>query len=166
MEKLINDFSFGLFIWQVLIFVGLIFLLKKFAWKPILDAVNDREEGIKSALESAENARKEMQNLQADNQRVLQEARLERDNMLKEAREMKEQMVADAKNEAQAQGQKMIDQAKAAIETEKNAAMADLKLQVSTLSLNIAEKLLKEELSNKEAQTKLVEKMLGDVKLN
>ena len=166
MDKLINDFSFGLFIWQVLIFVGLIFLLKKFAWKPILDAVNDREEGIKNALESAENARKEMQNLQADNQRILQEARLERDNMLKDAREMKEKMVADAKNEAQAQGQKMIEQAKAAIESEKNAAMAELKLQVSTLSLSIAEKVLRDELSNKEAQTKLVEKMLGDVKLN
>lgn len=166
MDKLINDFSFGLFIWQVLIFVGLIFLLKKFAWKPILDAVNDREEGIKNALESAENARKEMQNLQADNQRILQEARLERDTMLKEAREIKEKMVADAKNEAQVQGQKMIDQAKTAIESEKNAAMAELKLQVSTLSLSIAEKLLKDELSNKEAQTKLVEKMLGDVKLN
>ena len=166
MDKLINDFSFGLFIWQVLIFVGLIFLLKKFAWKPILDAVNDREEGIKNALESAENARKEMQNLQADNQRILQEARLERDNMLKDAREMKEKMVADAKNEAQAQGLKMIEQAKAAIESEKNAAMAELKLQVSTLSLSIAEKILKDELSNKEAQTKLVEKMLGDVKLN
>nr|WP_315189044.1 F0F1 ATP synthase subunit B [uncultured Flavobacterium sp.] len=166
MDKLINDFSFGLFIWQVLIFVGLIFLLKKFAWKPILDAVNDREEGIKNALESAENARKEMQNLQADNQRILQEARLERDNMLKDAREMKEKMVADAKNEAQAQGQKMIEQAKAAIESEKNAAMAELKLQVSTLSLSIAEKVLKDELSNKESQTKLVEKMLGDVKLN
>ncbi len=166
MEKLINDFSFGLFIWQVLIFVGLIFLLKKFAWKPILDAVNDREEGIKNALESAENARKEMQNLQADNQRILQEARLERDNMLKDAREMKEKMVADAKSEAQVQGQKMIEQAKAAIESEKNAAMAELKSQVSTLSLSIAEKLLKDELSNKEAQTKLVEKMLGDVKLN
>lgn len=166
MEKLINDFSFGLFIWQVLIFVGLIFLLKKFAWKPILDAVNDREEGIKNALESAENARKEMQNLQADNQRILQEARLERDNMLKDAREMKEKMVADAKSEAQVQGLKMIEQAKAAIESEKNAAMAELKSQVSTLSLSIAEKLLKDELSNKEAQTKLVEKMLGDVKLN
>ncbi|REG98952.1 F0F1 ATP synthase subunit B [Flavobacterium aquicola] len=166
MDKLINDFSFGLFIWQVLIFVGLIFLLKKFAWKPILDAVNDREEGIKNALLSAENAKKEMQNLQADNQRILQEARLERDNMLKEAREMKDKMVDDAKTEAQAQGQKMIDQAKAAIESEKNAAMAELKLQVSTLSLSIAEKLLKEELSNKEAQTKLVEKLLGDVKLN
>ena len=166
MDKLINDFSFGLFIWQVLIFVGLILLLKKFAWKPILDAVNDREEGIKNALLSAANAKIEMQNLQADNQRILQEARLERDNMLKEAREMKEKMVGDAKNEAQAQGQKMIEQAKAAIESEKNAAMAELKLQVSTLSLSIAEKLLKEELSNKEAQTKLVEKLLGDVKLN
>ena len=166
MEKLINDFSFGLFIWQVLIFVGLILLLKKFAWKPILDAVNDREEGIKNALLSAENARKEMQNLQADNQRILQEARLERDNMLKDAREMKDKMVDDAKTEAQAQGQKMIEQAKAAIESEKNAAMAELKLHVSTLSLSIAEKILKDELSNKEAQTKLVEKMLGDVKLN
>lgn len=166
MDKLINDFSFGLFIWQVVIFVGLIFLLKKFAWKPILDAVNEREQGIKNALESAENARNEMQNLQADNQRILQEARAERDAMLKDAREMKEKMVADAKSEAQEQGQKMIDQAKAAIESEKNAAMADLKSQVATLSLSIAEKVLKDELSNKESQTKLVEKMLGDVKLN
>lgn len=166
MDKLINDFSFGLFIWQIVIFVGLILLLKKFAWKPILDAVNEREEGIKNALESAENAKKEMQDLQADNQRILQEARVERDTMLKEAREMKEKIVADAKNEAQAQGQKMIEQAKAAIESEKNAAMNELKLQVSTLSLSIAEKVLKDELSNKEAQTKLVEKMLGDVKLN
>ncbi|EJL62972.1 F0F1 ATP synthase subunit B [Flavobacterium sp. CF136] len=166
MDKLINQFEFGLFFWQILIFVGLIFLLKKFAWKPILDAVNEREEGIKNALLSAENARQEMQNLQADNQRILNEARAERDAMLKEAREMKEKMITDSKNEAQAQGQKMIEQAKAAIESEKNAAMAELKSQVSTLSLSIAEKLLKEELSNKEAQTKLVEKMLGDVKLN
>jgi len=166
MEKLINDFSFGLFIWQTIIFVGLIFLLKKFAWKPILDAVNEREEGIKNALLSADNARKEMQNLQADNQRILQEARLERDAMLKEAREMKEKTIADSKNEAQIQGLKMIEQAKAAIESEKSAAMAELKAQVATLSLEIAEKLLKDELSNKESQVKLVEKMLGDAKLN
>lgn len=166
MEKLINQFEFGLFFWQIIIFVGLILLLKKFAWKPILDAVNEREQGIKDALLSAENARQEMENLQADNQRILNEARAERDAMLKEAREMKEKMIADSKNEAQAQGQKMIEQAKAAIESEKNAAMAELKSQVSTLSLSIAEKLLKEELSNKESQTKLVEKMLGDVKLN
>jgi F-type H+-transporting ATPase subunit b len=166
MDKLIYQFEFGLFFWQILIFVGLILLLKKFAWKPILDAVNDREQGIKDALLSAESARQEMQNLQADNLRILNEARAERDAMLKEAREMKEKMIADSKSEAQAQGQKMIEQAKAAIESEKNAAMAELKLQVSTLSLSIAEKLLKEELSNKESQTKLVEKMLGDVKLN
>lgn len=166
MEKLINDFSFGLFIWQVVIFVGLIFLLKKFAWKPILDAVNDREEGIKNALLSADNARKEMLNLQSDNQRILQEARLERDSLLKDAREMKEKMISDAKNEAQIQGLNMIEQAKVAIESEKNAAMAELKSHVATLSLEIAEKLLKDELSNKEAQVKLVEKMLGDAKLN
>jgi F-type H+-transporting ATPase subunit b len=166
MEKLINDFSFGLFIWQVVIFVGLIFLLKKFAWKPILDAVNEREEGIKNALLSAENAKKEMQNLQASNERTLQEARLERDNMMKDAREIKEKMIADAKEEANTQGLRMIEQTKAAIESEKNAAMADLKAQVSSLSLSIAEKLLKEELSNKDSQMKLVEKMLGDVKLN
>ena len=166
MEKLINDFSFGLFFWQTIIFIGLIFLLKKFAWKPILDAVNEREDGIKNALLSAENAKKEMQNLQADNQRILQEARLERDTMLKEAREMKEKMIADSKNEAQAQGLKMIEQAKATIESEKNAAVAELKAQVSNLSLEIAEKLLKNELSNKESQVKLVEKMLGDAKLN
>ncbi|OYU79322.1 MAG: ATP synthase F0 subunit B [Flavobacterium sp. BFFFF1] len=166
MGKLVEDFSFGLFFWQMLIFVGLIFLLRAFAWKPILNAVNEREEGIKNALLSAENARKEMQNLQADNQRILQEARVERDTMMKEAREIREKMIADSKNEAQAAGQKMIEQAKAAIESEKNAAMAELKAKVSSLSLDIAEKLLKDELSNKEAQTKLVEKMLGDAKLN
>ena len=166
MEKLINDFSLGLFFWQLIIFVGLVLLLKKFAWKPILNAVNEREEGIRSALLSAENARNEMQNLQADNQRILQEARMERDALLKEAREMKEKMIADSKNEAQAAGLKMIEQAKAAIESEKNAAMAELKNQVSSLSLEIAEKLLKDELSNKESQMKLVEKMLGDAKLN
>ncbi|HOD09748.1 MAG TPA: F0F1 ATP synthase subunit B [Flavobacterium sp.] len=166
MGKLIDDFSFGLFIWQIVIFVGLILLLKKFAWKPILDAVNEREEGIKNALLSAENAKKEMQNLKSDNEKLLADARAERDTMMKEAREIKEKMINDAKTEAQTVGQKMIEQAKASIESEKNAALAELKSQVSTLSLDIAEKLLKDELSNKEAQTKLVEKMLGDVKLN
>jgi F-type H+-transporting ATPase subunit b len=156
----------GLVFWTVITFLILLIILKKFAWKPILGAVSEREEGIKNALLSADNARKEMQNLQSDNQRILQEARMERDSLLKDAREMKDKMVADAKNEAQAQGLKMIEQAKAAIESEKNAAMAELKLQVSTLSLEIAEKLLKDELSNKEAQVKLVEKMLGDAKLN
>jgi F-type H+-transporting ATPase subunit b len=166
MDKLLEQFSLGLFFWMLIIFIALIFLLKKFAWKPILDAVNEREEGIKNALLSAENAKKEMQNLKADNEKLLAEARAERDTMIKEAREIKEKMINDAKAEAQVAGEKMISQAKAAIESEKNAAMAELKANVSSLSVEIAEKLLKDELSNKEAQTKLVEKMLGDVKLN
>ena len=166
MDKLINDFSYGLFFWQAIILVILIVLLAKFAWKPILAALAAREEGISNALLAAENAKKEMQNLKADNEKLLVEARAERDAMIKEAREIKEKMIADAKSEAQAQGEKMIEAAKASIESEKNAAMAELKNQVSTLSLEIAETLLKGELSNKEAQTKLVEKMLGDAKLN
>ena len=166
MEKLIEDFSFGLFFWQVLLFVGLIIVLRAVAWKPILKSVNDREQGIKDALASAEAARKEMHNLQADNQRILQEARMERDAMMKEAREIREKMIADAKAEAVAQGDKMIEQAKATINSEKNAAMAEIKNQVAGLSLEIAEKLLRNELSSKEAQTTLVEKMLDDVKLN
>ena len=166
MDKLINDFSYGLFFWQAIILVILIVLLAKFAWKPILTALAAREEGISNALLAAENAKKDMQNLKADNEKLLAEARAERDLMMKEAREIKEKMIADAKSEAQAQGEKMIESAKATIESEKNAAMAELKNQVSSLSLEIAETLLKGELSNKEAQTKLVEKMLGDAKFN
>jgi len=166
MDKLIEQFSLGLFVWMLVIFIGLIFLMRKFAWKPILDAVNEREEGIRNALLSAENAKKEMLNLQSSNEKLVAEARAERDAMMKEAREIKEKMINDAKSEAQLQGEKMIAQAKAAIESEKNAAMAELKNQVSTLSLEIAEKVLRDELSNKESQTKLVEKMLGDAKLN
>ena len=156
----------GLIFWSVLTFLFLLFILRKFAWKPILNAVSEREEGIRNALLSAENAKKEMQNLKSDNEKLLADARMERDVMMKEAREIKDKMINDAKAEAQVAGQKMIEQAKASIESEKNAALAELKAQVSTLSLDIAEKLLKDELSNKEAQTKLVEKMLGDVKLN
>lgn len=166
MDKLVNDFSYGLFFWQAFILVILILLLVKFAWKPIMTAIVAREAGIAAALASAEAARKEMQNLQADNQRILNEARAERDAMIKEAREIKEKMIADAKAEAVAQGDKMIEQAKAAIVSEKNAAMAELKNQVSGFSVEIAEKILKNELSNKDSQNALVERMLEDVKLN
>ncbi len=166
MEKLVNDFSLGLFFWQAVILLVLILLLVKFAWRPIMNSITEREEGIAAALAAAEAARKEMQNLQADNQRILQEARTERDAMIKEAREIKEKMIADAKAEAQAEGVKMIEQAKATINSEKNAAMAELKNQVSELSLEIAEKILRNELSGKETQANLVEKMLDEVKLN
>lgn len=166
MEKLVSDFSFGLFFWQIIILLVVIFLLGKFAWKPIVEALEAREEGIADALAAAENAKREMANLKTDNERLLKEARAERDAMIKEAREMKETLITEAKEEAQAQGEKMISQAKAAIESEKQAALNILKNQVSSLSIEIAEKLMKDQLENKEAQTKLVEKMLDEVKLN
>ncbi len=166
MEKLINEFSIGLFFWQLVLFIGLVLLLKKFAWKPILEAVEKREEGIKDALDAAENAKAEMANLQADNQKLLQEARAERENMLKEARDIKNKMIEDAKGEAQQQANKLIEQAQAAIESEKKAAIAELKTQVANLSIEIAEKVIRGELSNKDKQEKLVESMLSESKLN
>ncbi len=166
MEKLINDFSFGLFVWQVILFVTLLLLLRKFAWKPILDAVNDREDGIKNALAAAEEAKKEMQNVTADSEKLLKEARAEREAMLKDAREIKNTIVTDAKELAQIEGDKMIKQAQAAIESEKKAAVADIKNQVANLSVEIAEKVIKAELLDKGKQLKLVEGLLGDIKLN
>ena len=158
--------GFGLVFWTAITFLFLLLILRKFAWKPILGAVEDREEGIKSALASAENARKEMENLKADNERILNEARAEREAMLKEAREIKAKMIADAKGEAQTQAAKMIEQAQTAIESEKKAAMAELRNQVASLSVDIAEKVVREELSNKDKQLELVESMLGEAKLN
>ncbi|MGC6430369.1 MAG: F0F1 ATP synthase subunit B [Jejuia sp.] len=166
MEKLINEFSIGLFFWQLVLFIGLVFLLRKFAWKPILDAVEKRESGIQNALDAAENAKAEMENLQADNQKLLKEARAEREAMLKEAREMKTKMIEDAKTEAQEEASKLVAQAQASIEAERKAAIADLKSQVANLSIDIAEKVVKDELSNKGKQEKLVESLLGDATLN
>lgn len=158
--------GFGLVFWTAITFLILLYILRKFAWKPILGAVSDREEGIKDALASAEKARKEMENLHADNERILQEARAEREAMLKDARDMKNKMISDAKEEAQVQASKMIEQAQQAIESEKKAAMAELKSHVAGLSIEIAEKVVREELSNKDKQLKLVENMLGEATLN
>ncbi len=166
MEKLIEQFSLGLFVWQTVLFIALVLLLKKYAWKPILNAVNDREEGIQNALNEAENARKEMQNLKADNERILNEARAERDTMLKEAREIKDTLILEAKEEAQVQAAKVIDQAQATIQSEKQAAIAELKNQVAELSVGIAEKVIRQELSDKNEQIKLVEKMLKEVTIS
>ena len=165
MEKLIEEFSIGLFFWQTIIFVILIFLLKKFAWSPILKAVNDREQGIKDALDSAEAAKKEMQSLQADNEKIMKEARAERDSLLKEARDLKNSMISQAKDEAKSEAQKIIESANEAILNEKNAAVSDIKKQVASLSIEIAEKLLKEKLSDYNKQMKIVEDLIKDVKL-
>ena len=166
MEKLINDFSFGLFFWQLIILIVIVVLLGKFAWKPIVNALEAREAGITDALAAAENAKREMAYLKADNEKLLVEARAERDAMIKEAREFKEKLMADAKVDAEQQGERIISQAKATIEAEKVSAIAELKTQVSTISIEIAEKLLKNQVGDKEAQSKQVEKMLDEVKLN
>lgn len=165
MEKLISEFSIGLFFWQTIIFILLIFLLKKYAWKPILDAVNEREEGIKNALLSAEKAKEEMASLQSDNEETLKKARAERDSLLKEAREIKQQLIDDAKNEAQSEAKKIIFQAQETIQNEKKAAISDLKNQVATLSIDIAEKVLKEKLSDDKTQMNLVKDLVKDVTL-
>ena len=158
--------EFGLIFWTSITFLVLLFILKKFAWKPILGAVSEREKGIKDALASAVEARKEMENLQADNERILKEARAEREAMLKDARELKNKMIDDAKKDAKIEANKLITQAQAAIEAEKKAAIADLKSQVAQISISIAEKVVCEELSNTEKQEKLVESMLDNATLN
>jgi F-type H+-transporting ATPase subunit b len=165
MEKLINDFQFGLFFWQLVLFGLLLLLLKKFAWKPILDALNDREEGIKNALDEADKARQEMIDLKSSNEKILKEARAERDNLLKDARDIKNNMIAEAKDEAKSQANKIIEQAKATIENEKQAAIMHLKNQVAELSIGIAEKVISEELSNKDKHVELIEKMLDEATL-
>ena len=165
MEKLISEFSLGLFVWQLLIFVGLIFLLRKFAWKPILDAVNDRETSIKDALTAAEEARVEMENLQSDNQRILKEARSEKEALLKEALTTKSEIINAAKEEAQQEAQKIIIQAQETIQNEKRVAVNELKHQVGSIALDIAEKVLKKELESKEKQMQLVNQILEDTDL-
>ena len=166
MEKLFADFSLGLFVFQTLIFIGLVLLLKKYAWKPILDAVNEREEGIKNSLESAEEAKKEMASIVADNEKILKEARIERDNLLKEARSMKEKMISEAKSEASVEAEKLITLAKTSIENETLKAMTELKNQIADLSIDIAEKVLRNELSDKKAQMSLVEKLVEEAEGN
>ncbi|MDC6350575.1 F0F1 ATP synthase subunit B [Zeaxanthinibacter sp. PT1] len=166
MEKLLSDFSLGLFVWMTVLFLILLGLLRKFAWGPILNAVNDREEGIRSALAAAEDAKREMQNVTADSEKLLKEARAERESMLKEAREIKEKIVSDARDLAKVEGDKMIKQAQLTIESEKKAAVADIKNQVAELSVAIAEKVLKEKLSENKKQLELVDSLLGDIKMN
>jgi F-type H+-transporting ATPase subunit b len=162
MEKLISEFSLGLFFWQTLIFVGLIFLLKKYAWKPILSAVNEREASIKDALEAAKEARSEMESLQSDNQRILKEARAQKEALLKEARTIRSEMINTAKVEAQSEANKILGQAQEAIQNEKRTAVNELKDHVSSIALDIATKVLQNELESKDKQMQLVSKLLQD----
>ena len=162
MEKLISEFSIGLFFWQSMIFIGLIFLLRKYAWGPILSAVNERETSIKDALDSAEAARKEMETLQTDNQRILKEARAEKEVMLKEARNTRTDLINTAKEEAKAEAEKILIQAQEAIQNEKRIAISELKDQVASIATNIAEKVLQKELESNDKQERLISQLLKD----
>lgn len=164
--ELLHQFSSGLFIIQSIIFLVLLFVLGKFAWKPILKSIDERETSIIDALNQAKLAKQEMVQLKEDNERILREARAERDGILKEARDMKDKIVNQAKDSAKVEGEKMIEAARQSIQTEKNAAMADIKNQIGTLSVNIAENILREKLNNDGAHNALVENILNKSNLN
>ena len=165
MEQLLNDFSPGLFIMQSVLMLAVIFLMVKFAWKPIISALDEREEGIKNALEAAEKAKQEMESISSSNENLFNQAREERDAMLKEAREMKAKMIVEAEANAEAEAAKIIASAKEVIEIEKKEALAELKAEVAQLSISVAEKLLKEELSDAKKDASFVNGLLGEVNL-
>ena len=156
----------GLILWQTFVFLLLVFLLAKFAWKPILGSLKEREESIQQALDSAEKAKLEMAALKSDNEKLLREAREERDKILKEAREAANRMHDQAQADAKKNADKIIEDAKAIIQTEKNAALRDVKSQVAMFSLEIAEKLIKNNLKDDKAQKELAETFIKDLKLN
>lgn len=166
MEKLLNDFSVGLFFWQVLLFLVLLFLLKKYAWKPILVSVREREEKIKEGLESADKSKEMMRELREDNEKLLAEARIERDGIIKAAREAKEKMISEAKAKANEEADKVIKSAQETIKAEKSAAMNEIKIHVAELSVSIAEKILKNEIAADGKQKELIESAINDAKLN
>jgi F-type H+-transporting ATPase subunit b len=156
----------GLIIWQTIVFLMLVFLLGKLAWKPILTSLKEREKSIQEALDTAEKARLEISLLKADNENLLKQAREERDRMLREARDASNRMKDEAQLAAKKSADKIIEDARVAIGIEKQAALREIKIQVAMFSLEIAEKLLKENLSNDNAQKELVQNYVKDLKIN
>ena len=166
MEKLINEFSFGLFFWHLLIFIGLIFLLKKYAWKPILDSINERDESIRDALSKAEIAKKEMEILKSDNEKIMKEAILERDKVLKEGNNKKNEIISQAKEVAKKEAEKILKDAQVSIDLERKAAMKDLKDQIAIFSIDIAKKIVNKDLSKNSNQEDLINTYLDDINSN
>jgi F-type H+-transporting ATPase subunit b len=156
----------GLLFWMILSFSIVLYVLTKFAWKPIMNGIKQREKSIKDALLSADRAKAEMASLQADNEKYIAEARAERDKLIKEARLMKEQIIDEAKINAQSEAQKIMESAKVAINNEKKAAINEIKDQVAILSLKVAEKLIRENLSPSSSQADYIDKLLKEIKLN
>ncbi|WP_139924796.1 F0F1 ATP synthase subunit B [Hymenobacter sp. DG01] len=156
----------GLIFWQLVIFGIVLLLLRAFAWKPILSSLKERESSIEGALRMADQAKLEMQQLKAGNEKLLAEARMERDRILKEATDVSNQLIEQAKNKATEEGSRMILQAREAIQNEKNAALAEVKNTAAKLSIDIAERILRRELADQPAQQQLVDSYLQEVKLN
>lgn len=158
--------SIGTVVWSSIAFLVVVFLLAKLAWKPILASIKEREDSIDDALKAAGKAREEMANLTKSNEALLNEARAERDGMLKDARSTKDQIIADAKERAEVEYNKILTSAKDAIRQEKASAIAEIKGQVATLSIEIAERVIREELKSDEKQKQLIDKYLQEAKLN
>ena len=156
----------GLIFWQVVIFLMLVLLLGKFAWRPILDSLRIREESIEEALRAADEARDEMSKLQADNEKLLAKAREERDILLKEAAKIAGQLKEDAKEDAKKITSKLIEDAKSSIVSEKEAALKEVRNQVAELSVEIAEKLIRKTLGDEKSQKALVDEFLSDKNFN
>ncbi|CCH55644.1 ATP synthase F0, B subunit [Fibrisoma limi BUZ 3] len=156
----------GLLFWQVVIFLGIFLILRAFAWKPITASLKEREDNIQSALDLAEKTRAEMAALKADNEKLLAQARIERDTILRGAKETADKMVADARDKAAAEGQRMLELARESMQNERQALVAQMKKEVVMLSLDIAEKVLRKELSDKASQEQLVKELVTNSRLN
>lgn len=156
----------GLFVWALLIFLVLVMLLKKYAWKPIMTAIKNREEGIQKSIDEAKRTREEMANMKAENENLLAQARAEREAMLKEARSMGEEIVAKSRRDAEAEYKRTMDKALEEIRAEKMRALTDVKNQVAMLSIEVAEKILRQELTDTKTQEAVVNKFVNDLNLN
>ncbi len=156
----------GLIFWMLLSFLIVFYILKRFAWKPVLKTLNEREEKIDKALKSAEEAKIEMQKMKANNEQILTEARKQSDVIVKEAREMKEKIISDAKNQASIEAEKVMKNAKLAIENEKNQAINEIRNQIAEFSVMIAEKVIRKELSTENKQKEYIDSLLNDFNLN
>lgn len=156
----------GLIFWMTLAFGLVLIILRKYAWKPILKALKDREESIDNALHAADKAREEMQQVKVDNEKLLAEAKEERDAILRDARKVREKLMEESREKANAEANRIVESARQSIENEKMAALVDLRNQLASLSIEIAEKVLREKLSNDPKQQELVKKLMKEVKFN
>ncbi len=163
--ELVNP-GIGLIFWQTVTFFIVLFLLSRYAWKPIMKGLKDREKNIEDALMEAERAKEEMKNIKAENQKMLEEAEAKGNELIKEAQAAAKQIREEAETRASEQAQKLIDDAQNAIQTERQAAVAEIKSQIAVLSVDIAEKILKDQLSDKDKQKKLAEDMIKDLQVN